>query len=192
MLLSVDIALPRAQRQQRLKHKYHFLCSCSRCSEPLDDRNSCDAFLDCDIDGVPQERWTTQQLLELEQAISTSEDERIPALQQLLQEQRSRLHPQNISLLQTTSALFSAEMDRGNADGALKHGEAMLEFYRRVYPPCHPMTGLHLFTLGDLLKQSSDQVAPKAREYLKEARDILQVTHGKHHSLVELLNERLQ
>jgi hypothetical protein len=118
---------------------------------------------------------------------------RIQALERLLKTQREVLHPHNISLLQTLSALFSAEMDRRSTRDALRYGDLVLQVYRRAYASNHPMTGLHLFTLGDLLAQSRTAgSSDKSREYLSEARRILAITHGKKHRLVKLLDDRLQ
>lgn len=194
---AVDIALPRAQRQHRLQLKYHFTCVCTRCSEPLDDPTSRDAFLDNDISGTPKANWTKERHEQIHQATeafrAADASQRVSALQKLLKVQREVLHPHNISLLQTLSALFSAEMERESTRDALRYGELILEFYKRTYPINHPMTGLHLFTLGDLLAQSrAAGSSEKSREYLAEARRILAITHGKHHHLVTLLDDRLQ
>lgn len=195
--MKVDIALPRAQRQHRLQMKYHFQCSCSRCTEPLDDSSTADAYLDCDITGIPKSQWSTERQQELHAATETYKAsppaQRISALKNLLEIQRGALHPHNISLLQSLSALFSAEMERTSASTALEYGELVLEFYRRVYPTNHPMVGLHLFTLGDLLSQTQSPGASKtSREYFKEARRVLTITHGGRHHLVNLLDDRLR
>ncbi|RLN72323.1 hypothetical protein BBJ28_00022128 [Nothophytophthora sp. Chile5] len=210
----LDIALPRRERQQRLQHKYHFDCSCSRCSRPLEDPESLDAFLDADIDGISQEKWSTERREGLERALQEvseatgraasasnpvdQQKQHIEALKQLMERQSRLLHPENIELLKTCSALFSAEMERGGVAEAVGHGERMLQFYRHVYSRNHPMTGLHLFTLGDLQAQLAQAAAgdaarqKKATEYLTEARRILQITHGKSHRFVEMLARRLQ
>ncbi|KAF4322147.1 hypothetical protein BBO99_00002805 [Phytophthora kernoviae] len=208
----VDIALPRRERQQRLQHKYHFHCTCSRCSQPLQDSGSFDAFLDADIDGVPQEQWTQRRQERMERSLQQFRDatsrtanspdpvkkpqEHIDALKQLMLQQSSTLHRYNISLLQTFSTLFSAEMERGSVEEAVLYGERMLEFYKHVYNVNHPMTGLHLFTLGDLQSQlarmGTEHDQAKALEYLTEARRILRITHGKDHRFVQMLTERLQ
>ncbi|KAG7399089.1 SET and MYND domain-containing protein 3 [Phytophthora boehmeriae] len=210
----VDIALPRRERQQRLQRKYHFHCSCSRCSQSLQDPESVDAFLDADSDGVPQEQWTPQRqecversIQELREATDQAanaldtvkkQQQHIDALKQLLVQQGNTLHRYNISLLQTYSTLFSAEMERDSVNEAILYGESILEFYRHVYNANHPMTGLHLFTLGDLHSQlvqmeaGDEHKQAKASEYLMEAHRILQITHGKDHRFVQMLNERFK
>uniref|UniRef100_H3GUF1 MYND-type domain-containing protein n=1 Tax=Phytophthora ramorum TaxID=164328 RepID=H3GUF1_PHYRM len=124
-----------------------------------------DAFLDADIDGVPQEQWTQERQEAVQRALKEFSDDKgrsaagatdpagqqhIDALQKLLEQQSGILHRDNIALLQTLSTLFSAEMERGSVEEAIQYGERVLEFYRRVYHSNHPMTGLHVFTLGDL------------------------------------------
>ncbi|KAG2778078.1 hypothetical protein PC129_g1990 [Phytophthora cactorum] len=210
----VDIALPRRERQQRLQRKYHFTCGCPRCSQPLQDPGSRDAFLDADIDGVPQEQWTEERQQEVEQALKEVSDatsdvacetdlaiqqqQCIDALQKLAERQSTILHHDSIARLQTLATLFSAEMERGSVEEAIGYGERMLEFYRRVYNANHPMTGLHLFTLGDLYGQQAqtgtgaEDSKEKSSEYLTEAQSILRITHGKDHRFVRMLADRLE
>ncbi|CAH0520496.1 unnamed protein product [Peronospora belbahrii] len=209
----VDIALPRRERQQRLQRKYHFCCKCARCSQPFQDPGSLDAFLDADIDGVPQELWTQERQDEVEQALQNAssvtncvtnqatsakqQQQCITALETLAEHEGRILHRDNIARLQTFSALFSAEMERGSVEVASKYGERMLEFYKRVYSSNHPVTGLHLFTLGDLYGQLNltgpgvVHYKTKSLEYLAEAQRILGITHGKDHYFVKMLGDRL-
>jgi hypothetical protein len=211
---TVDVALPRRERQQRLQRKYHFKCKCPRCAKPLQEPGSLDSFLDADIDGVPQERWAKERQEEVEQAlkevsdatdraasaadIADQQQQCIDALQKLAERQSCILHRESIARLQTLSTLFSAEMERGSVEEATKYGERMLEFYRRVYNANHPMTGLHLFTLGDLYTQLAqtgtgpENSTAKASQYLAEAQQILRVTHGKTHRFVKMLADRLE
>ncbi|ETI42354.1 hypothetical protein, variant 3 [Phytophthora nicotianae CJ01A1] len=210
----VDIGLPRRERQQRLQRKYHFTCRCPRCSRPLQEPGSLDAFLDADIDGVPQEQWTDERRQEVEQVLKEVSDatsavasetdlakqqqQCIDALQKLAEQQSIILHHDSIARLQTLATLFSAEMERGSVEEAIGYGERMLEFYRRVYNSNHPMTGLHLFTLGDLYGQQAqagtgaEESKQKSLEYLTEAQRILRITHGKDHRFVKMLSDRLE
>ncbi|KAL3672899.1 hypothetical protein V7S43_002200 [Phytophthora oleae] len=210
----VDIGLPRRDRQQRLQRKYHFSCECARCSQPLQGPGSLDTFLDADVDGIPQGQWTQKRQQEVEQALKEVSDatsdvanetdlakqqqQCIDALQKLEERQSMILHHDSTARLQTLSTLFSAEMERGSVEEAIGYGEHMLEFYRRVYNSNHPMTGLHLFTLGDLYSQQAQAGTgagnnkAKSSEYLAEAQRILRITHGKDHRLVEMLADRLE
>uniref|UniRef100_K3WVF2 MYND-type domain-containing protein n=1 Tax=Globisporangium ultimum (strain ATCC 200006 / CBS 805.95 / DAOM BR144) TaxID=431595 RepID=K3WVF2_GLOUD len=199
----VDIALPRHERQRRLESKYHFRCKCPRCIAPMEDPQSLDANLDADINGIPESQWNEYRMKEFETAAALltnpmvagkNNDEKRATLLRALEIQQRILHPEHISILQTCSTLFSAEMEDGRMDEAILYGERMLEFYRRVYPANHPLTGLHLFTLGDLhLQQQETQGNPRrAKEYLEEAKRILQITHGRAHHFVELLSQRIQ
>ncbi|KAG1709396.1 hypothetical protein DVH05_020051 [Phytophthora capsici] len=210
----VDIGLPRRDRQQRLQRKYHFNCECTRCSQPLQGPGSLDAFLDADVDGIPQAQWTPGRQNEVEQALKEVSDatrdvaniadlakqqqQCIDALQKLEERQSMILHRNSTARLQTLSTLFSAEMERGSVEEAIGYGERMLEFYRRVYNSNHPMTGLHLFTLGDLYSQQAQAGTgagnsnAKSSEHLAEAQRILRITHGKDHRLVKMLADRLE
>ncbi|TYZ69300.1 hypothetical protein PybrP1_011637 [[Pythium] brassicae (nom. inval.)] len=191
----VDIALPRRDRQQRLEQQYHFQCKCVRCSQPLTDPQSRDANLDSDIDGVPEAQWSDERVraverakAQLNEAASFAGDTSVDALQVALNALQTELHAENTTILQAYSTLFSAEMERGGASGAIAFGEHMLAFYRRAYPANHPLVGLHLFTLGDLHMQRRD---PRARRLLREAQQVVQITHGHEHPFVALLQERI-
>ncbi|KAE9019457.1 hypothetical protein PR003_g8070 [Phytophthora rubi] len=210
----VDVALPRRERHERLQRKYHFNCACTRCSLPLQEPGSLDAFLDADIDGVPKEQWSQERKDEVESALKEVSDatdlasastnladqqqQCIDALQKLAERQSEILHRDSIARLQTLATIFSAEMERGSTEEAVVYGEKMLEFYQRVYNSNHPMTGLHLFTLGDLYGQLAqtgtgpENSKVKSSEYLAEAKRILQITHGKKHRFVKMLADRLQ
>lgn len=170
----------------------------------MDDPTSLDARLDADVDGIPQDQWTVERNEALaplralmqesepdDAADSTSESSssrQIDRLQRILEVQRSQLHPENIALLQSYAALFSAELERGNLPAAIRYGELMLAFYGRVYPKNHPMRGLHCFTMGDI---EHEHDAVKARAHWKAAQEVLRITHGRDHELVTLLAQRL-
>lgn len=174
---------------------------------PLTDPKSRDANLDSDIDGVPEAQWSDTRVRAVETAkaqlqpaleaalspisLTASSDDvasSIGTLQVALTTLQTELHAENTAILQAYSALFSAEMERCNESGAIAFGEQMLAFYRRAYPPNHPLIGLHLFTLGDLYLRAHD---PRAKLLLREAQQILQTTHGRTHPFVALLEERL-
>ncbi|POM66657.1 SET domain containing hypothetical protein [Phytophthora palmivora] len=160
-----------------------------------------------------RKQWTQERKQEVEQALKEVSDATssvasesdlgaqqqlcIDALQKLAERQNTILHHDSIARLQTLSTLFSAEMERGSVEEAIGYGERMLEFYRRVYNGNHPMTGLHLFTLGDLYSQQAkagtgaDHSKAKSSEYLVEAQRILGITHGQDHRFVKMLADRL-
>ncbi|KAI9916794.1 hypothetical protein PsorP6_017087 [Peronosclerospora sorghi] len=186
-------------------------CAVTRCSKPLQDPESLDAFLDADLHGLPQHIWTQEHPQEVIQALMAAsnpaanetgfalqQSHRLDALEKRVEHQRNTLHRENIARLQTLSTLFSAETARGNMAKAIEYGEQMLEFYRRIYHPNHPMTGLHLYTLGDLYFQLAQSGAAartrkqKSMEYLTEAQRILTITHGKDHRLLTMLADRLK
>lgn len=164
----------------------------------MSDPESLDAHLDADINGVPESRWSRERVQEVERAKAllqhpSASDDPIEALQLSLEAMQTQLHEENISILQAYSGLFSAEMERGSITEALPFGEKMLKFYRRVYPANHPLVGLHLFTLGDLHLQQLETQGSKqqAKKYLSEAKQILQITHGRDHHFIELLSQRI-
>ena len=80
----------------------------------------------------------------------------------------------------------------GDLPGAIAVGRTLVEIHRALLGPHpHPVLGLALYTQGQLLSEAAAKStaldAEAAREgalLLREARDILAVTHGAEHSLV--------
>merc|ERR1712232_1296870 len=69
---------------------------------------------------------------------------------------------------------------------AERHCQSLVEHYIAVYPAWHPISGLQMYTLGELKEKNGH--TREAREWYARARDVLGLTHGKDHCLVQDLS----
>ena len=87
-----------------------------------------------------------------------------------------------------TSAMLAADWGEAERQCAF-----LIKWYKRVYCPGHPMTGLQLFTLGNLLferaKTGEGRSFDMAVAVLNHSFNILVATHGAEHPLVQSLVE---
>ena len=75
-------------------------------------------------------------------------------------------------------------------DKAIFHAESIARIYELLYVLPHPIVGLHLYTLGDLLLAAS--AVTRAQLRYTDALRILSITHGKDHHFVSNLQHKLQ
>jgi hypothetical protein len=101
--------------------------------------------------------------------------------------------PLSRELYQVRGAYLSSLL-ANMADGtALKRQEAqetcaaMVAFLAVALPRHHPLLGLQLYTLGDLLAMSLDN-GNESIKYHVWARRVLMISHGKQHDLVQRLD----
>lgn len=140
-------------------------------------------------------------------------------LRQALHIRERHLHPLHRDCITAHSALCGACVAAGRAAAAVPHCAALVGAYRRLYPGAHPVLGLQLYTLGDLLQEcegldvavavdvtaalaasgvgggsdgGSATAATAARLCWQEAAGMLAVSHGEDHALVAGLRQALQ
>ncbi|RHY32179.1 hypothetical protein DYB32_002781 [Aphanomyces invadans] len=94
----------------------------------------------------------------------------------------------SVLLLEVHAQLLTLYIEMGNGHDAIQTARKMYAFYQHLYDPNHPLTGLHLYTLGDL--ESQLQVEG-AQQHLTEAWRILTITHGAKHAMVQTLKGRV-
>ena len=70
------------------------------------------------------------------------------------------------------SSLLTSSIVAGDVDRALLYCQRIVEQYRRVYPPVHPLLGLQLYTMGSLQVQEP-ATADAGRAALLESLRIL-------------------
>jgi SET and MYND domain-containing protein len=89
-------------------------------------------------------------------------------------------------MVSTHAALLTTSLVANEWSRAAVHCGALCEAYLRIYGATHPLLGLQLFTLGDILV-SRLRRKQEGAPYLQAARNILLVTHGEDASLVRRL-----
>ncbi|XP_064301895.1 histone-lysine N-methyltransferase SMYD3 isoform X2 [Phalacrocorax carbo] len=107
--------------------------------------------------------------------------------QNLLSSNMGRLPDTNIYQLKMLDCAMDACINLESWEEALYYGSRTLGPYRLYYPGFHPLRAVQLMRVGKL--QYSQDMFPQALETLKQAYNIMKVTHGTDHSLVQALME---
>ncbi|XP_011368364.1 histone-lysine N-methyltransferase SMYD3 isoform X2 [Pteropus vampyrus] len=103
------------------------------------------------------------------QAIISSNSERLPDI--------------NIYQLKVLDCAMDACINLGLLEEALFYGIRTMEPYRIFFPGSHPVRGVQVMKVGKL--QLHQGMFPQAMKNLRLAFDIMRVTHGREHSLIE-------
>ncbi|XP_074781685.1 histone-lysine N-methyltransferase SMYD3 isoform X2 [Athene noctua] len=107
--------------------------------------------------------------------------------QNLLSGSMGHLPDTNIYQLKMLDCAMDACINLESWEEALYYGSRTLEPYRLYYPGFHPLRAVQLMRVGKL--QYSQGMFPQALETLKQAYNIMKVTHGTDHSLMQALME---
>ncbi|KAI3464464.1 hypothetical protein Pfo_021127 [Paulownia fortunei] len=97
-------------------------------------------------------------------------------------------HPFSVNLVRTRETLLKILMELQDYKEALSYCRLTIPIYERVYPRCHPLTGLQYYTCGKLEWFLGETEA--AVKSLTKALDILQIIYGtKTPFMMELLSK---
>ncbi|XP_004400529.1 PREDICTED: histone-lysine N-methyltransferase SMYD3 isoform X1 [Odobenus rosmarus divergens] len=113
--------------------------------------------------------WKWEQVLAMCQTIISSNAERLPDI--------------NIYQLKVLDCAMDACINLGLLEEALFYGIRTMEPYRIFFPGSHPVRGVQVMKVGKL--QLHQGMFPQAMKNLRLAFDIMRVTHGREHSLIE-------
>ncbi|KAM6085676.1 histone-lysine N-methyltransferase SMYD3 isoform 2-T2 [Theristicus caerulescens] len=105
----------------------------------------------------------------------------------LLSSNMGHLPDTNIYQLKMLDCAMDACINLESWEEALYYGSRTLGPYRVYYPGFHPLRAVQLMRVGKL--QYSQDMFPQALETLKQAYNIMKVTHGTDHSLMQTLME---
>ncbi|GIY61964.1 uncharacterized protein CEXT_178841, partial [Caerostris extrusa] len=94
-------------------------------------------------------------------------------------------HIYRVKVLETA---FDACVWNNQWADAVMIGQQLLKPYRLYYSDYNPAFGVHLFKLGKIQLFLN---SPSSYETLKQASEILEITHGKKHPLYQELLENL-
>uniref|UniRef100_A0A8C4W962 SET and MYND domain containing 3 n=1 Tax=Gopherus evgoodei TaxID=1825980 RepID=A0A8C4W962_9SAUR len=103
--------------------------------------------------------------------------------QTLLNNSADRLPDTNIYLLKMLDCAMDACINLRRWEEALLYGNRTLKPYRMYYSSFHPLRAVQMMRVGKL--QHTQDMFPQALETLKQAYNIMKVTHGADHSLVQ-------
>ena len=180
----IDIAVPTPKRRAELRQAYHFDCHCSRCSHALLDHRL------GDVDAAQRDEHFSRGWAMLQQADGQSDLLASCAILSRLEATwTATKDPLDLSLLSLRSKLLQGYLEVGENERAIPVCAALVGAYREIYGDGHPLLGLQLYTLGDLLRASGRE--EEARRRLEESHSILRHTHGDASGLVQGLHQLL-
>ncbi|XP_054405949.1 histone-lysine N-methyltransferase SMYD3 isoform X3 [Pongo abelii] len=173
----LDMLMTSEERRKQLRDQYCFECDCFRCQ--TQDKDADMLTGDEQVWKEVQEslkkieelkaHWKWEQVLAMCQAIISSNSERLPDI--------------NIYQLKVLDCAMDACINLGLLEEALFYGTRTMEPYRIFFPGSHPVRGVQVMKVGKL--QLHQGMFPQAMKNLRLAFDIMRVTHGREHSLIE-------
>ena len=204
----VDQAQITPLRREKLFNQYHFYCLCEKCVDAIQSGNHLSKLDEsmlgyrvtstlCAIDHEDENLKEADSLFE-KQFECESEEEREQILQQVLKIRQDRLHEYSLPMLMTWSRMLDCQLAQQKTASAIVSCRKICEIYERsgIYDNLvegnvvHPLLGLQLFTLGDLLSNQVDTIEQSKFIY-KKALFILEITHGKSHEYAMTLKDKI-
>ncbi|XP_074393372.1 histone-lysine N-methyltransferase SMYD3 isoform X2 [Zonotrichia albicollis] len=177
----VESLVPTRERQKQLMRQYCFECDCPLCQNPEKDAEKL---------AGEEHAWKEVKDAVNEVRYPKSKEEWKHVLarcQNLLRSHKGHLPDTNIYQLKMLDCAMDACINLESWEEALYYGSRTLEPYRLYYPGFHPLRAVQLMRVGKL--QYSQGMVPQALETLKQAYNIMKVTHGTDHSLMKALME---
>ncbi|XP_068532491.1 histone-lysine N-methyltransferase SMYD3 isoform X5 [Anas acuta] len=175
----IESLMPTSERQKQLMRQYCFECDCHLCQDHEKDAEKL---------AGEESAWkeVKDAVNEVRYPKSKEEWEQVLArCQSLLSGDTGRLPDTNIYKLKMLDCAMDACINLEAWEQALCYGNRTLGPYRLYYPGFHPLRAVQLMRVGKL--QYSQDMFPQALETLKEAYNIMKVTHGTDHRLMQTL-----
>ncbi|XP_072848960.2 histone-lysine N-methyltransferase SMYD3 isoform X4 [Pogona vitticeps] len=172
----VETMMLTSERQQHLRRQYCFECDCLMCHTKSKD---------ADMLAGDEKAWKEAKEVINKMGAPKSKEEWEQVLlmcQTFLRNNSSQLPDTNIYQLKVLDLAMDACINLGLLEEALSYGNRTLEPYRFYYSGFHPLRAVQLMRVAKL--QYSQEMFSQALETLKQAYDIMKVTHGTEHSLV--------
>ncbi|XP_065209555.1 uncharacterized protein Smyd3 [Planococcus citri] len=209
----IDVLNLTSHRKKELQSMYYFLCDCERCRdqeegnlmnsmacpnkncsgfvhvpENISDKLSCamcrsivsKARIDKFQEITPLSDYHLQNMKSKDMAY-------IDVCEMTLKKQINVLHEYNVRRVKIMDLAFEACINLERWEDAFKYGRQLLPGFRKYYRNHHPLVGLLNMKLLKLALLQDDLFA--AKSYYNEAKEILLVSHGSHHSLYASLQE---
>ncbi|XP_074899256.1 histone-lysine N-methyltransferase SMYD3 isoform X4 [Buteo buteo] len=177
----IESLMTTSERQKQLMRQYCFECDCLLCQNQEKDAEKL---------AGEEHAWkeVKDAVNEVRYPKSKEEWEQVLArCQNLLSSNMGRLPDTNIYQLKMLDCAMDACINLECWEEALYYGSRTLGPYGLYYPGFHPLRAVQLMRVGKL--QYSQDMFPQALETLKQAYNIMKVTHGTDHSLMQALVE---
>ncbi|KAM5165646.1 histone-lysine N-methyltransferase SMYD3 isoform 3-T4 [Mantella aurantiaca] len=178
----IDVKMPAHLRQVQLQRQYCFNCDCHCCLSKDKDEDM--------LAGDSESSKEMENLIAaLEQLCSQDKKEEALNLCKKLLD-NSGLPDTNIHQLKVLDVAMDSCINLGMWEEALKYGLQTLKPYSIYYSNYHPVRAVQLMRVGKL--QLHQGMFLQSMETLKQAFEIMKVTHGKGYSLTQDLTKLLQ
>uniref|UniRef100_UPI00398F2751 histone-lysine N-methyltransferase SMYD3 n=1 Tax=Pristiophorus japonicus TaxID=55135 RepID=UPI00398F2751 len=179
----IDVMATSQERRRQIEKQYCFTCDCSRCET---------ADKDADMLAGEEHSWkeVEESIPKVDELQSAQNWEQMMDMcQAFIDKNRDVLPDTNLYLLKMLDAAMDACIHLTRWEDALRYGIRTLHPYRLYYAGPHPVRGVQLMRVGKL--QYHQGKLSQALDTLKEAFDILKVTHGREHTLTRNLQQIL-
>jgi len=124
---------------------------------------------------------TPQMLYEMTKFGTAYQD----VLQVLIKMQKEVFHPLNIWYVRTLEAAFDSATQMELLPEALAYGKDLVKGYEHYYGEMHPQTAIIYMKIGKILLDMGENMPSYSA--LRNASDILEITHGVEHSVYKNL-----
>ncbi|XP_067901523.1 histone-lysine N-methyltransferase SMYD3 isoform X5 [Heterodontus francisci] len=179
----IDVMATSQERRRQIEKQYCFVCDCKRCET---------ADKDADMLAGEEHAWkeVKDSIPKVEELQSAENWEQIVDMcQAFIDKKRDVLPDTNLYLLKMLDAALDACIHLARWEDALSYGVRTLHPYQLYYAGPHPVRGVQLMRVGKL--QHHQRKLSQALDTLKQAFDILKVTHGREHPLTHNLKQIL-
>ncbi|XP_069496525.1 histone-lysine N-methyltransferase SMYD3-like [Ambystoma mexicanum] len=176
--------MPSTERQSQLKRQYSFECKCYRC-----ETHDKDHLMESgDKRALAETKKAQSKALELQ--LKGEWEQSLAVCRAILNYNVDRLPDLNVYQVAILDCAMDACIYCGLFEEATLYGSRTLEAYRLYKPRRCPVKAIQMMKVGKL--QYLHDKLPEALQTMKEAYDILVVTHGKDHRLTLELIEMLE
>ncbi|XP_053567018.1 histone-lysine N-methyltransferase SMYD3 [Bombina bombina] len=181
----IDVNRPSHIRQKQLQRQYCFICNCHLCLTKDKDEDM--------LAGDPQASKEAEGSIARLEELNFQEkwQESLDLSRSLIRSYSGRLPDKNIYQLELLDLAMDAAIALELWEEALHFGLRTLEPFSLYYPHSHPVRALQINRVGKI--QLFLEMYPEAMKMLKQAFDIMKITHGKDHilmkDLIDLLRE---
>ncbi|KAM4693769.1 histone-lysine N-methyltransferase SMYD3 isoform 2-T2 [Discoglossus pictus] len=180
----IDVKMPTHMRQAQLQRQYCFMCNCHRCLQ----RDKDEDMLAGDEQASKEAEGSIARLEELQS--QDKGQEVLELCKSLISSNSSQLPDKNIHQLKILDFAMDAGISLGLWEEALYFGLRTLEPYSLYYSNYHPVRAIQMMKVGKI--QNYLGMFPEAMQILKQAFEIMKITHGSDHTMTQDLMKLLR
>ncbi|TNM94936.1 hypothetical protein fugu_017695 [Takifugu bimaculatus] len=191
----IDVLYPTEDRNNRLRESYYFTCQCEEC----ESRSMDQAKLKARKRSEPIEpeaisnmvRYARKCIREFRVFKNTSPASTLLEMcEQSLDEMGAVFDDSNVYMLHMMYQAMGVCLYMQDPDGAIRYGEKIAKYYRKLYPAYSLNLSSLYLKLGRLyfgMERNAECIG-----MLKKAKAIMEVTHGKEHFYLTELDRQMK